>query len=117
MWFVHGGRDDARKGKLFADGEEGWLAHVDGDLLFVKVFPEVSRERQAPGEGEVEIYVDPAGEFVEVEQQGPYEEIAPGGELRWACRWALERLEPAQLAGSRERTLVARARAIAERLR
>lgn len=117
MWFAHGGRDDARKGKLFADGEEGWLAHVDGELLFVKVFPEVSRERQAPGEGEVEIYVDPDGEFVEVEQQGPYEEVAPGGELRWSCRWILERLEPGQPARPGDPALVARARALAARVR
>jgi hypothetical protein len=117
MWFAHGGHGDARKGKLFADGDEGWLAHVDGDLLFVKVFPEVAPERQAPGEGEVEIYVDPAGEFVEVEQQGPYEEVAPGGELHWSCRWALERLEPGQPQHLGDRGLVARARALADRLR
>jgi hypothetical protein len=117
MWFAHGGPADARKGKLFADGDEGWLAHVDADLLFVKVFPEVARERQAPGEGEVEIYVDPAGEFVEVEQQGPYEEVAPGGELYWSCRWALERLEPRQPWHPGDGGLVARARALAARLR
>jgi hypothetical protein len=117
MWFAHGGHADARKGKLFADGDEGWLAHVDGDLLFVKVFPDVARERQAPGEGDVEIYVDPAGEFVEVEQQGPYEEVAPGGELHWSCRWALERLAPGQPRRPGDRGLVARARALAGRLR
>jgi hypothetical protein len=117
MWFAHSGPDDARQGKLFADGDEGWLAHLDGDLLFVKVFPEVSRERQAPGEGEVEIYVDPAGEFVEVEQQGAYEEIAPGGELHWSCRWALERLELGQHLRPGDGALVERARALANRVR
>jgi hypothetical protein len=83
LWYAHGGKAEARTGKLFADGEEGWLAHVDGDLLFVKVFPPVPAERQAPGEAEIELYVDPSGNFVEIEQQGPYEEIVPGGSSTW----------------------------------
>jgi hypothetical protein len=42
-------------------------------------FPKVPRARQAPTEAEIELYVDRTGLFVEVEQQGAYETIAPGG--------------------------------------
>jgi hypothetical protein len=117
IWFAHQGEAEARTGKLFADGEEGWLAHVDGDLLLVKVFPPVVAERQAPGEAEVEIYVDPGGAFVEVEQQGPYEEVAPGASLAWQCYWLLERLEPGLVVQPEQPWLIERARSLAARVR
>ena len=80
--------------KSFADGAEGFLAHVEGDRMLVKVWDEVPRERQAPGEAEVELYVDKTGRFVEIEQQGPYEELAPGASLRWTVHLLLLRLGP-----------------------
>ena len=57
--------------KLFADGREGWLAHVDGDALLVKTFAPVPRAAQAPGEAQIEIYATPNHTYVEVEAQGP----------------------------------------------
>lgn len=82
--------------KLFADGREGWLAHVDGDALLVKTFAAVSRDVQAPGEAQIEIYATPAHTYVEVEAQGAYQSIPPGGSLTWAVVWLLRRL-PAEL--------------------
>jgi hypothetical protein len=82
----------ATEGKAFADGEEGWLAHLGGDLLLVKVFVDVPRERQAPGEAEIEIYVHGSGRFVEVEQQGEYAELAPGERSSWRVTWLLRKL-------------------------
>jgi hypothetical protein len=78
--------------KSFADGKEGWLAHVDGDLVLIKAFPDVPPEQQAPKEGEIELFVDGAGKFVEVEQQGPYVELAPGASSDWVVTWYLRRL-------------------------
>jgi hypothetical protein len=80
--------------KLFADGREGWLAHVDGDALLVKVFAIVPREAQAPGEAQIEIYATPAHTYVEVEAQGAYETIAPGAALSWRVVWLVRRLAP-----------------------
>lgn len=88
VWMQHDPAS-AKEGKAFADGEEGWLANLHGDLLFVKVFPNVPRERQAPEEAEIEIYVHGSGRFVEVEQQGEYGELAPGSTSRWTVRWLL----------------------------
>ena len=45
--------------KHFADGREGWLAHVDGDALLVKTFAAVPRAAHAPGEAQIEIYASP----------------------------------------------------------
>lgn len=92
IWFAHDPAAVQQSGKLFADGEEGWLAHVDGDLLFIKMFPEVPREAQAPKEAEIEIYVHDSGRFVEVEQQGAYESLAPGASSVWPLRWLVRRL-------------------------
>ena len=78
--------------KLFADGREGWLAHVDGDALLVKTFAVVPRDAHAPGEAQIEIYATPAHTYVEVEAQGPYETIAPGAALSWRVVWLVRRL-------------------------
>ena len=91
VWMQHDPAK-AKEGKVFADGAEGWLAHLTGDLLFVKVFPDVPRERQAPEEAEIEIYVHGSGRFVEVEQQGEYGEISPGAHSTWTVRWLLRQL-------------------------
>jgi hypothetical protein len=89
VWFRHDPAAHTQGIKGFADGSEGWLAHVDDDLLFVKIFDDVPRSAQAPKEAEIEIYVDGAGRFVEVEQQGAYAELAPGASSTWPVRWLL----------------------------
>src|SRR3954471_4383703 len=78
--------------KLFADGREGWLAHVDGDALLVKTFAVVPRDAHAPGEAQIEIYATPAHSYIELEAQGPYEVIAPGAALSWRVVWLVRRL-------------------------
>jgi hypothetical protein len=78
--------------KHFADGREGWLAHVDRDALLVKTFAAVPRSAHAPGEAQIEIYASPAHTYVEVEAQGAYETIAPGEALTWEVVWLPRRL-------------------------
>lgn len=78
--------------KLFADTPEGWIAHLDGDALFVKTFPHVARAAQAPGESQVEIYASSLHRYVEVEQQGAYAEIPVGGSIEWRVEWRVRRL-------------------------
>jgi hypothetical protein len=112
IWYRHDPTAQRDNAKIFADGDEGWLAHVDGDLLFVQRFDDVPRAKMAPGEAEIEIYVDGSGGFVEVEAQGPYESIAPGAETSWTQSWSLQRLPEGILAeaGSTELVAVARER-------
>ena len=95
-WYAYDAAAVTDHQKLFADGREGWLAHLDGDALFIKVFAAVPRARQAPGEAQIEIYANPAHTYVEVEAQGAYDEIAPGGTLVWPVVWLVRRL-PASL--------------------
>jgi hypothetical protein len=103
--------------KLFADGAEGWLAHVEGDLLVVKVFPDVLREQQAPGEAEVELFAAGTASgvtYVELEPQGAYLPIAPGAKLDWTVTWYLREIPSGtnKAVGSAE--LVALARGLAQ---
>jgi len=78
--------------KLFADGAEGWLAQVNHDLILVKQFPNVPPGRTAPAEGEIEIYSSQAKNYIEIEQQGSYTELAPGAATTWEVTWYLRKL-------------------------
>jgi hypothetical protein len=98
--------------KLFADGREGWLAHLDGDALFVKTFAAVPRAEQAPGEAQIEIYANPAHSYVELEVQGAYETIAPEGALDWRVIWLVRRLPAGLAAGGASAALVDQVRAL-----
>jgi hypothetical protein len=91
-WYAYDGAAVTDHQKLFADGREGWLAHVDGDALLVKTFAIVPRAAQAPGEAQIEIYANPSLTYVEIEAQGPYETIAPGAVLPWRVVWLVRRL-------------------------
>jgi hypothetical protein len=94
-WVHHDAAVIAGHQKLFADAGEGWIAHVDGDALFVKSFDLVPRAAHAPGEAQIEIYASSMHRYVEVEQQGACETLAPGGALEWRVEWRVRRLPEA----------------------
>lgn len=89
-WFVHSDDTVTGQHKLFADGREGWIAHVDKDLLFLKSFQPMPAENRAPGESEIEIYAVP--EYVEVEQQGAYQPLLQGASIVWPVTWYLRKI-------------------------
>lgn len=94
-WFRHTG-DAPPHGKLFADGC-GWLAHVTPErALLVKTFPDIEPREFAPGEAEIELYSSPqeppSSAYVELENQGPFWEIAAGSSQRWQVSWYLREL-------------------------
>jgi hypothetical protein len=91
-WYAYDAAAVTDHQKLFADGREGWLAHIDGDAVLVKTFAIVPRAAQAPGEAQIEIYANPSLAYVEIEAQGPYETIAPGAALSWRVVWLVRRL-------------------------
>lgn len=73
--------------KMLADASGGWLAWSTGAAVVIKSFADLEFSRFAPGEGEIEIYANPNGDYFEVEQQGPYESIAPGASASWTVVW------------------------------
>jgi hypothetical protein len=80
--------------KLFADGAGGYLAYARGQGILIKQFADVSAAAAAPGEAEVELYVNADHSYVEVENQGAYASIAPGQTVRWQVTWYARPLPP-----------------------
>ena len=97
VFWVHDPARTTRNTQLYADGGEGWVAHVQRGYLLLKLWADVSRAQQAPAEGEIELYADGSGAYLEVEQQGPYGSISPGSSTSWTVRW-LARTVPPDLA-------------------
>lgn len=82
--------------KLFDNSREGWLAYINGDMLFVKSFEIIPPESLAPGQGNVEVYVSKKFEYIELENHGKYASLAPGEHLDYQVRWYL-RILPAEV--------------------
>jgi hypothetical protein len=91
-WYAFDPAEVTGHHKLFADGAEGWLAHVDRDAILIKTFAPVPRSLHAPGEAQIEIYASPAHNYVEIEPQGAYETIAPGAASTWRVSWLVHKL-------------------------
>jgi hypothetical protein len=94
------------EGKLFADGGGGYLAYVEGGYLLVKSFADITPSQAAPGEAEIEVYINPDHSYVEVEQQGAYTRIDPGATVSWRVTWFARQL-PGGVAALGDADLVA----------
>ena len=83
--------DDERR-----ESDDGWIAHVTADnLLLIKSATDILPADSPPGEAEIQIYTyvaSPEASYVEVENQGAYKDISPGGTLVWTVRWYLRAL-------------------------
>lgn len=88
VWYQADEANENRK--INADGK-GWLAHCTGDngLLLVKVFDDLNAQQPAPGEAEIQVYVNRGKSFIELESQGAYATLKPQEELHWTVRWHL----------------------------
>ncbi|GAA4836401.1 hypothetical protein GCM10023331_21980 [Algivirga pacifica] len=80
--------------KLFLDGK-GWVAYYDRHVLLVKVIQDQSKEKIAPEQAEIEVYVSPILPMVEVEVHGNYQAVKPGNTTDFQVDWYWEIL-PAQ---------------------
>jgi hypothetical protein len=94
-WYLRESEDGTNL-KFFSDGLEGWFAHVDDyGRLFVKTFEDVKKSDFADGEGEIELWV--ADEYIELENQGICKGIPIGDtlvyEVKWYLRYLPENLE------------------------
>ncbi|MBN2347985.1 MAG: DUF4380 domain-containing protein [Bacteroidales bacterium] len=106
LWYIHVADSVSKNQKLFAESTEGWLAHVQGRLLFIKKFENIPAKDIAPGEGEVEIYASPEFPYIEIENQGRQEMLEPDDTLHWQVKWHIcelpENIKP--VAGNKELT-------------
>lgn len=74
--------------KINADGK-GWLAYTNNGLLLVKQFTDLDASQPAPGEAEVQVYVNRGTTYIELESQGAYTALHPGQQLSWTVSWYL----------------------------
>lgn len=100
-WYVYNHDSIPSEGdtQLYTDGSEGWFCQVNGRLMLIKKFPDISPNAAASKEAEVELYANkaaPGKSYVEVEQQGAYETLQPGGSLTWRMQWLFRKI-PANL--------------------
>ncbi len=75
--------------KVNADGR-GWLAYCADGLLLVKKFQDLKADEPAPGEAEIQVYVNRGKTYIELESQGAYTLLQPGENLTWTVRWYLK---------------------------
>ena len=68
-----------------------------GDLLFVKNFPNTKVSELPPGQGEVEIFAQEGGLYIELENHGPYTNLKPGEYLTYMEKWYLRKVNPASI--------------------
>lgn len=78
--------------KLFSTAKEGWLAHTSGESLFIKVFPDTDTTELAPEQGEVEIFCQKDGLYIELENHGKYTTLNPEESLTYPVRWYLRHI-------------------------
>ena len=96
-WFVYNQAELPSHGdpQLYSDGAEGWLAQINKGIIFIKKFPDLPFEMNAPEEGEIELYASPVIKgkgYVELEQQGAYVALHPGESLTWKVKWYIREL-------------------------
>ena len=77
--------------KLFMEGE-GWIAYVNNGVIFIKKFPVIKPDQAAPGEKNVEIYVNKQKSYIELENQGVYQQLSTNNSLNYQVKWYLRRL-------------------------
>lgn len=84
----------ARKGKLFVQPSDGWLAAFrDGQALVIR-FAHQPRAAIHPAQGQVELYQDidpatPGKGMLELEVHAPYVELAPGQAMTASELWTI----------------------------
>lgn len=83
--------------KLFSTACEGWLAHLVDGLLFIKKFPDTELSELSPEQGEVEIFAQKNGLYIELENHGTYTTLKPGEHLTYKETWFLREADPSLL--------------------
>lgn len=104
IWHQYSVETQKENEKIFGNDSSGWLANYYRGLLLIKRFPPVAANRTAPGEAEIEIYGhgDKHNPYIEVEQQGEYQDIAPGTSVSWTVAWYLKALPRSDISRSRK---------------
>jgi hypothetical protein len=95
-WFDHTKFPMGMIGKAGGDDVGSWVAHVmpdpKGDIVLIKVFPDIPPGSAPPGHSEIEIFAQADKSYVEIEAHNKYLTFMPGQAIPWTVRWYLRRL-------------------------
>ena len=86
VWYATDATNENRK--INADGK-GWLAYCNNGLMMVKQFADLDKLQPAPGEAEIQVYVNRGKTYIELESQGAYKTLQPNESLSWTVKWML----------------------------
>jgi hypothetical protein len=91
-WYANQESDNGGQ-KFFADGSQGWYAHINADgYIFIKQFVDVANDKHAPGENEIELWLNSDKAYMELENQSVYATIPAGDTLKYVLKWYLRKL-------------------------
>lgn len=91
IWYPYDS-DTTSPQKFFMDGGDGWMAYVKDGILFIKTFPVIGKNDSAPGESNVELYVNKEKTYVELENQGSYQNLEKNESLDYEVKWYVRKL-------------------------
>ena len=83
--------DEAPQNRKVNANGTGWLAYETNGLKLTKKFQDLKPGEAAPGEAEIQVYVNRGKTYIELESQGAYTLLQPGEQLHWTVRWYLTR--------------------------
>lgn len=87
LWMEFDKATQVEEGKINADGQQGWLAYVNHNILFLKIFDNVLPENFVTGEADVEIYQSGDFPYIELEIQGAKHQLSKGEHIDWQSYW------------------------------
>ncbi|MBQ0736364.1 DUF4380 domain-containing protein [Aquimarina celericrescens] len=73
--------------KLFANGKEGWLAHIENGMCFLKIFDDVKKNEIPPQQGEIELYVNDKATYIEIENHSSYVLLSSEDSHSYQMQW------------------------------
>lgn len=98
--------------KVFIDGSEGWVAYIRNKVIFIKKFPVIDPRQAAPGEKNIELYVNKENTYIELENQGAYRKLLTGNSLSYETKWYARRLPSGLKVETGNRALISYIRSV-----
>ena len=68
-------------------------SYTANGLTLTKKFQDLKPGEAAPGEAEIQVYVNRGKTYIELESQGAYTLLQPGEQLHWPVRWYLTQVK------------------------
>lgn len=90
LWYEPDYHGMEKSQKYYGYGKKGYLGWVNGNILFVKSFPDITPSQPAPGQAEIEIFAHAEYPYIELENHGPFVALKPGETLNYKVKWYLQ---------------------------